>query len=87
MRRTRCFVILLALSATFVWTSHIQARTAPSAAQTALTGQVTSQEEGPMEGVLVSAKKEGSNITITVVSDARGATTSRVREWNQDITF
>src|SRR5216683_3218761 len=38
----------------------------------ALTGQVTSAEEGPMEGVLVSAKKAGSTITITVVSDERG---------------
>lgn len=53
-------------------------QTAPSVlrAQTpstvALTGQVTSAEEGPMEGVLVSAKKNGSTITITVVSDAQG---------------
>src|SRR5262245_16478204 len=48
---------------------------APAAAQsaTALGGQVTSAEEGPMEGVLVSARKAGSNITVTVVSDARGA--------------
>ena len=38
----------------------------------ALTGQVTSAEEGPMEGVLVSAKKTGSTITITVVSDRAG---------------
>src|SRR5205823_11033084 len=38
----------------------------------ALTGQVTSAEEGAMEGVLVSAKKEGSTITITVVSDDKG---------------
>ncbi len=38
----------------------------------ALTGQVTSAEEGAMEGVLVSAKKAGSTITITVVSDAQG---------------
>src|SRR5207253_994035 len=37
-----------------------------------LTGQVTSSEEGPMEGVLVNAKKAGSNVTITVVSDQRG---------------
>jgi streptogramin lyase len=36
----------------------------------ALTGQVTSAEEGAMEGVLVSAKK--GTITITVVSDAQG---------------
>jgi len=38
----------------------------------ALTGQVTSAEEGPMEGVLISAKKAGSTITVTVVSDERG---------------
>jgi len=38
----------------------------------ALTGRITSTEEGPMEGVLVSAKKVGSTITITVVSDEQG---------------
>jgi streptogramin lyase len=40
--------------------------------RTALTGQVTSAAEGAMEGVLVSAKQDGSTITITVVSDERG---------------
>ena len=46
---------------------------AAAPAQTvALTGQVTSAEEGAMEGVLVSAKKAGSTITITVVSDRDG---------------
>lgn len=39
---------------------------------TALAGQVTSTQEGPMEGVLVSAKKEGSTIAVTVASDAQG---------------
>ena len=38
----------------------------------ALSGQVTSTEEGPMEGVLVSAKKAGTAVTITVVSDQQG---------------
>jgi virginiamycin B lyase len=38
----------------------------------ALTGVVSSQEEGNMEGVLVNAKKEGSTITITVVTDEKG---------------
>jgi virginiamycin B lyase len=38
----------------------------------ALTGLVSSSEEGAMEGVLVSAKKEGSTITTTVVTDERG---------------
>ncbi len=38
----------------------------------ALTGQVSSKEEGPMEGVLVSAKKTGSTITTTVATDQSG---------------
>jgi hypothetical protein len=37
-----------------------------------MTGKVTSDQEGAMEGVLVSAKKAGSNITITVVTDKSG---------------
>src|SRR5262245_5008951 len=41
-------------------------------AQAALTGVVSSNEEGAMEGVLVSAKREGSTITTTVVTDAQG---------------
>src|SRR5713226_2093591 len=41
-------------------------------AQSALNGKVTSAEGGAMEGVLVSAKKTGSTVTITVVSDAQG---------------
>jgi virginiamycin B lyase len=37
-----------------------------------LTGRVSSAAEPAMEGVLVSARKDGSNITHTVVSDAAG---------------
>jgi virginiamycin B lyase len=37
-----------------------------------LTGQVASAEEGNMEGVVVSAKKAGSTITVSVVSDEKG---------------
>src|SRR5262245_7640036 len=47
----------------------------PAAAQAtppALSGKVTSDQEGAMEGVLVSAKQQGSTITVTVVSDAKG---------------
>src|SRR6202030_2271605 len=46
----------------------------PAQAQTAaaLTGQVSSAEEGMMEGVLVSAKKDGGTITTTVVSNDKG---------------
>src|ERR1700752_2695937 len=42
------------------------------AAGAQLAGQVGSSEEGAMEGVLVSAKRDGSTITVTVVSDAQG---------------
>jgi streptogramin lyase len=46
---------------------------APAAAQAAaLTGRVSSPGEGPMEGVVVSATKTGSSVTISVVSDAQG---------------
>jgi virginiamycin B lyase len=38
----------------------------------ALTGKVSSAAETVMEGVLVSARRDGSNITTTVVTDARG---------------
>src|SRR6266550_4461279 len=38
----------------------------------ALSGRVSSAEEGAMEGVLVSAKAAGSSATITVVSDTQG---------------
>src|SRR5574337_706341 len=38
----------------------------------ALTGKVSSQKEHSMEGVVGGAKKEGSTITVDVVSDAKG---------------
>jgi len=44
-----------------------QSQTAP-----ALSGQVTSAEEGGMEGVVVSAKKDGSTISVSVVSNSAG---------------
>jgi len=37
-----------------------------------LTGVVTSDAEGPMEGVLVSAKRVPGTITVTVISDNHG---------------
>ena len=41
-------------------------------APVALSGEVSSAREGPMEGVVVSAKKDGSTITVSVVSDDKG---------------
>jgi virginiamycin B lyase len=49
--------------------SHAGLARAQSAA---LAGKVSSAEEATMEGVLVSAKKDGATITVTVVSDDKG---------------
>ncbi len=38
----------------------------------ALIGQVTSDAEGPMEGVVVTAHKDGSIVSVSVTSDAKG---------------
>ena len=38
----------------------------------AITGQVTSAAEGAMEGVVVTAQKDGSIVAISVTSDAQG---------------
>jgi len=47
---------------------------APAYAQapTALTGQITSAAEGPMEGVVVTAHKDGSIVSVSVTTDAQG---------------
>ncbi len=52
----------------------VLAHSPPAAAQApgALAGSVSSAAEGMMEGVLVSARKDGSTITTTVVSDDQG---------------
>ena len=47
---------------------------APSLAQNAaaMSGVVSSRQEGPMEGVVVSVRKDGATITVSVVSDGKG---------------
>ena len=41
-------------------------------APAALTGVVTSQAEGAMEGVVVTAHKDGSIVSVSVTTDAQG---------------
>jgi virginiamycin B lyase len=55
-------------------TAFVSHTAAPAIAQNAaaLSGAVTSAKEGPMEGVVVSARKDGSTITVSVVSDDKG---------------
>jgi len=45
---------------------------ANNTAPIAVTGQVSSQKEGAMEGVMIGAKKDGSTITINVTSGEKG---------------
>ena len=45
---------------------------AHAASDAALTGKVASAAEGPMEGVVVSANRQGSSVTVSVVSDHDG---------------
>lgn len=59
-------LVAVLFSVTVVNGLHAQMRGA------ALSGVVSSADEGPMEGVLVSANRAGSTITVTVVSDAQG---------------
>jgi len=44
----------------------------PAQAAGKLAGQIAPTAEGALEGVMVSAKKAGSTITVSVVSDAQG---------------
>ena len=67
--RTR-HALLASVALTFVVAANADLSWADGAA--ALTGLVTSAQEGPMEGVLVTAKKSGSTVATTVVTDKDG---------------
>jgi len=62
--------LLASVCLTFVVAVSVDPSRAQNAA--ALSGMVTSAEEGAMEGVLVTAKKAGSTIAITVVTNKDG---------------
>src|SRR3984957_19293011 len=74
--RTRNFILIAIVGLLVSAAAYAAPNPAPAAADPlgppALVGQVSSQEEGPMEGVVVSAKKDGSTITVSVISDNKG---------------
>src|SRR5437016_7313045 len=72
MPTQRFFIGILAGLAATLFCAGSNIAGAQTSSSPALTGLVSSQDEGPMEGVLISAKRMGSNVTITVVSDAQG---------------
>ena len=69
---TRYFSRVAAAVLAVLLIQTISATDARAQAAAALAGQVTSAEEGPMEGVVVSAKKQGSTITVSVITDEHG---------------
>jgi virginiamycin B lyase len=68
----RITTVLLAVAAALA--ALVLPASVPAFAQAAaaLSGQVSSVGEGLMEGVVVSAKRDGSTITVSVVSDDKG---------------
>ena len=69
--RSGCLLLAFCIAFAVALDVPIQAR-AQSSDRMALIGTVLSAEIGPMEGVLISAKKEVSTISLTVVSDVQG---------------
>ena len=65
-RLTVTSVSFLVFAALLAGIAHVAAQAGP-----ALTGKVTAGQDA-LEGVLVSAKKSGSTVTVTVVSDKDG---------------
>ncbi|MFL5047708.1 MAG: carboxypeptidase-like regulatory domain-containing protein, partial [Xanthobacteraceae bacterium] len=68
----RRIALRAAAAAVAAWLLMSAGPVAAQAVPPALSGNVASDREGPMEGVLVSAKKPGATITVTVASDANG---------------
>ncbi len=62
----------IAAAALFILGHAATSVQAQTKAPPALAGTVTSAEEGAMEGVIVSARKAGSIVTVSVVSDDKG---------------
>lgn len=68
----RKIAVIAALAAISTLLLHSRPIHAANPHAIALTGHVSSDKEGPMEGVVIGAKKDGSTITVDVVSDKSG---------------
>jgi streptogramin lyase len=68
MRRHIVVAALVTACLATVGYQHVMSQ----AGEASLTGVVTSEAEGSMEGVLVSAKAVGSTVRVTVVTDRQG---------------
>jgi len=74
MRTGRGIPLMFAVVVAWTLLIHPGSDWSPLEAQAgvALTGRVTSDQEGPMEGVVVTARKDGSTISTSVVTDDKG---------------
>ena len=70
MRTRGVLTVALAISA--LASGATGARHVIAQGAVALNGVASSQEEGKMEGVVVSARRDGANFTVSVVSNAEG---------------
>jgi virginiamycin B lyase len=72
MRTSRLLPIMTAGSAVILFQMAPQSAAAQSPTPAVLTGQISSEAEGLMEGVVVTAKKAGSTVSVSVITDAQG---------------
>ena len=72
MKKAHLFGLVL-VAAMLVGTASMKVtHAAEGTGSAALSGTVSSQADGPMEGVLIGAKRDGSTISTWVVSNAQG---------------
>ena len=78
MRIRNCLLSMSALLAVGLAQAGGEAQSARAQAAAILTGHVSSTEKGPMEGVVVSAKKDGATFTVStdggdvILTDGQG---------------
>src|SRR5207247_532027 len=68
----RLLVIVVVGMAALLWRAGNFSLHAQAGPAVALTGRISSADQGSMEGVVVSAKRAGGTVTVSVVSDATG---------------
>ena len=71
--QSRFMLSLAAGTAVLLCTAAPSLSLAQAQAPSAIAGQVTSQAEGTMEGVVVTAKKPGGKVSVSVMTDAQGS--------------
>jgi len=72
MRKNLLLTAAASITALAIYAGSHSSSAVHAQSDVALTGLVTSDEEGPMEGVVVTARREGSTISISVVTDDKG---------------